>query len=583
VSRLPRVDAAVTPTPASFLQTEREVRTRVRRLFGLLVLAVCACLVPLCVLLALLLHTEQRSSTFSIAYWAYPGLGEVGAAELLGQIAALVAALGLFITCITWLDSRTRGRARLRKVLRASPPDAADTYHRRLLNVVDELRMAVGLPQVDTVVIPALSVNALSFADPLGAACVGVSEGALARLSRPQLQAVVAHEMAHVASRDCVVATRASLLFLGVQRVADTFGRGIMVAMLAGYAAICFASLMPVAPVQIGVYWGVVGLLVWTAVWLSFWIATCGGSVVRLALSRQREWAADAGAVRLTSDPASLAEALQVMEWQRGAVPAIPRGLSALSIAPVGGVQVTGWRSWFETHPPLADRITRLTDLAGQRGQTLWERRTEVLRRVEAREHAVPARPGRGGTGELVSVRAGAAGATVKAAAALAGVADRSAVGVAVSDPAAAPCPRCGGALHKMVYEGTPIVECPACGGVGATTPQVEAIIARRDWGFTPQQERIADVIERHDGIVRRAAATGAAVDAARRRPPLSLPWPAQRPEPSRCPFCGEPMRRAPWSLAYPLPTDSCGACDLHWFEHDELEVLQILLERQNT
>ena len=63
--------------------------------------------------------------------------------------------------------------------------------------------------------------------------------------------------------------------------------------------------------------------------------------------------------------------------------------------------------------------------------------------------------------------------------------------------------------------------------------------------------------------------------------PPLSLPWETERSEASACPFCDAPMRRAPWSLAYPLPTDFCAACDLHWFDRDELEVLQILVERQ--
>jgi hypothetical protein len=104
-------------------------------------------------------------------------------------------------------------------------------------------------------------------------------------------------------------------------------------------------------------------------------------------------------------------------------------------------------------------------------------------------------------------------------------------------------------------------------------------ILVRRDWGFTPEQTRMADLIERYaEDAQRQAGSSGG-----RRRLPLNLPWAEERVETSNCPLCEGPLRRAPWSLAYPLPTDYCDACDLHWFDRDELEVLQILVERQTT
>ena len=536
------------PPPTTLFQVERDARWRIWALFGLLVVVMSACLAPLSVLLAMLPHLEQRGTSFSNAYWAYPGLGAVTGLRALGEVVVVTVVLGLAVAAVAWFATQLNVRDQLLRALRATPLDPHDTYHHRLANVVDELRIAAGLSQLDPIVIRALTVNAVSFTDPHGPACVGVTEGALSRLSRPQLQAVVAHEVAHVASRDCVVATRACLLFLGVRRIAGTYGKGATIAVVAGYLAICFAYLMPLAPVAIGMFWCVVALLVWTAVWLSFWIATAGASVVDLALSRQREYAADAAAVRFTGDPASLAEALQMIEWQQAAAPAVSPALASLSIAPAGAGRASGWRRRFETHPPLAARIERLQALAHQQGQSLWERRIEVERRVKAREHAVPARAARGRADRLV----------------------------AAAD-AAAVCPRCGGALHELVYEGSAVIECPVCGGVGATGPQVEAILARRDWGFTPEQLRMADVFERLHGAARRqdALADGA------RRPRFSLSWAVEEAEASSCPLCEEPMRRAPWSLAYPLPAEYCAGCDLHWFDRDELEVLQILVERQ--
>jgi len=540
----------MTEPPKTFFQVEQDARWRIWALFGLLVLVVWACLIPLSVLLVILLHLEQRGSSFSILYWAYPGIGSVSSAQALGEFINMTVVLSLVVAAVAWLASQIDARERLLKSLRAMPLDPVDTYHHRLANIVDELRIAAGLSQLDTAVVRTLSVNAVSFAGPRGPACIGVTEGALSRLSRPQLQAVVAHEIAHVASHDCVVATRASLLFLGVRRIADAYGRGMTIAMVVGFMVLGFAALFPFATAMISAFWCGVAMLVWTAVWLSFWIASAGGSVVDLALSRQREYAADAAAVHYTSDPASLAEALQMMQWQQGTASTIPRGLAALAIGSVDDEPISKWQRRFATHPPITTRIERLQALAQKQGQTLWEQRIEVERRVEAREHAVPARAALGRADRLAAAAAGAA-----------------------------LCPRCGGTLHELVYEGSSITECPICAGVGATTPQVEAIIARRDWGFTPEQERMAGMIERMLGTGQWPAGGADGT----RRATLTLPWAAAETGACNCPLCDLKMRRAPWNLAYPLPTDYCGGCDLHWFDRDELEVLQILIERQTN
>ena len=530
---------------ATFFEVEADPRWRIWALFGLLVVVVWACLAPLSLLLTMLLHLRQAGSVFSTAYWAYPTLGSTSWLHILVETIGMTAVLGLLIAAAAWLATRLRARVRLLRALGATPLEPDDAYHQRFANVVDELRIAAGLTRVDPVVVRALTVNAFSCGDRQWAH-VGVTEGALSRLTRQQLQAVVAHEVAHVASRDCRVATRACLLFLGVRRVAETHHRGATIAALAGYLAICFAALVPLEPVQIGLFWGLAALLAWTAVWASFWMAAAGAAVVDLALSRQREFAADAAAVHFTSDPASLAEALLVIEWQRDAPTGVPPVLAPLYLAPVSTTHRTDWRRWFETHPPLSERIARLQLLAQQQGQSLWRRRVDVERRVKAREHAVPAHVAPGRAGRL-----------------------------AAAPIEAALCPRCGGLLHKLTYEGSAVVECTVCAGVGATTPQVQAVLVRRDWGFTPEQLRLADLIARNLEWPPQAPSAGGG------RLPANLPWSIERAEPGICPLCEAPMRRAPWSLAYPLPTDFCDACDLHWFDRDELEVLQLLVERQ--
>ena len=94
---------------------------------------------------------------------------------------------------------------------RALDPD--DRFHQRLADIVEEMRIATGGPPVRCLTVPTQAMNAFAFSDLHGGACIGVTEGALSRLSRAQVEAVVAHEFGHVMSGDYVTVTSACLLF----------------------------------------------------------------------------------------------------------------------------------------------------------------------------------------------------------------------------------------------------------------------------------------------------------------------------------------------------------------------------------
>ena len=135
-------------------------------------------------------------------------------------------------------------------------------------------------------------------------------------------------------------------------------------------------------------------------------------------------------------------------------------------------------------------------------------------------------------------------------------------------------CPVCGAALHEVVYEGTTILACFACGGRALTHEQVETILARREVGFTPEQERLAEAFA--------AAHAGPAVPPDDASAPAQDPPPlAPRESPLTCPQCTGPMRPGTWTLHHPVPVDRCERCHLVWFDRDRLEVLQILVERE--
>src|SRR5574341_2148310 len=98
--------------------------------------------------------------------------------------------------------------------LNAQPPDPNDDIHKTLINIMQEIHVVTGnRRKMQCVVIPSLSLNALAAADLKGEAVIGITEGLLSRLTRPQLEAVVAHEAHHVLSGDCLEATVASALF----------------------------------------------------------------------------------------------------------------------------------------------------------------------------------------------------------------------------------------------------------------------------------------------------------------------------------------------------------------------------------
>jgi Zn-finger nucleic acid-binding protein len=139
---------------------------------------------------------------------------------------------------------------------------------------------------------------------------------------------------------------------------------------------------------------------------------------------------------------------------------------------------------------------------------------------------------------------------------------------VTVAPGAAMTCPSCGDGLQPADYEGIPLQVCRACGGRLATTDQVRRIAARREVAFSDEQHHLAGLIVDQGDQLRRAAL--------RQRGRGAVPL-------VPCPRCGTTMMRRHYSYEHAVEVDYCSPCDLYWFEKDELEALQILLESQAT
>ncbi len=224
---------------------------------------------------------------------------------------------------------------------RAVDRQTTDPAERRLVNVVEEMAIASGLPVPRLYVLDGESgMNAFAAGFTPDRSVVAVTRGALDGLDRDELQGVVAHELSHVLNADTRLSTRLMAMVGGLTVLAllgrillrggDGRGRGRGVVVGAGLALLVAGS--------IGAFFG---------------------RLIRLAVSRQREFLADAAAVQFTRNPGGLSRALGKI-GQQGSRLSTPEALEASHLFFAEGVG--GFLSSFlSTHPPLEERIRRIT------------------------------------------------------------------------------------------------------------------------------------------------------------------------------------------------------------------------------
>jgi len=261
----------------------------------------------------------------------------VGAPLPLATLAAFVVA-----TIVSLLGWR-RGADWVLTSLLAEPLRLAEPEHRQLDNIATELAIAAGLPRPRLYVIPDPSPNAMATGRDPAHAIIAVTAGALALLDREETQGVVAHELAHIGNRDTAVMTLVSVLFGGLLMLADWARRSVWLARGGTRAASPLAFIL-------------LPLLVLLTPLLSRLLA--------MAVSRRREYQADATAVELTRNPEGLARALEKIAASEFPLRAATRGTAHLFIvSPLrqrARTAADSWSALLATHPPLAQRIALL-------------------------------------------------------------------------------------------------------------------------------------------------------------------------------------------------------------------------------
>jgi heat shock protein HtpX len=225
-----------------------------------------------------------------------------------------------------------------------------ETTHPQLLNVVQEMRIASGLPMPKVAVIDDSAPNAFATGRDPQHATVAVTTGLLEKMNREQLQGVLAHELSHVANRDTLVATLAVTIAGTLAILCDIAWR--MSAF--GGSTSRRRSNDNAGPLQ--------AVLLVVAV-LAIVLAPLAAQLLQAAVSRRREQLADATAVSFTRNPAGLRSALEVLRDDSTVVRHTSRATAHLWIESPLDREGSRWNRMFDTHPPLGERIAVLQDM----------------------------------------------------------------------------------------------------------------------------------------------------------------------------------------------------------------------------
>ncbi len=215
----------------------------------------------------------------------------------------------------------------------------------QLINIIEELSLASGLPMPKVYVVPDPSPNAFAAGRNPEHSIVAVNEGLLRILNREELQGVIAHELSHIQNRDILFATIVAVLLGMIVILSSVFRRSLF-----------FGGARRRSSRDSGGG----GAMILIGVLLAI-LAPIFAKLIQMAISRKREYLADSSAALITRNPTGLANALKKLYESRIPSTRMNEAIAPLYIAPLKGKNM---QVLFSTHPPISDRIQRLDKMA---------------------------------------------------------------------------------------------------------------------------------------------------------------------------------------------------------------------------
>ena len=253
-----------------------------------------------------------------------------------GAIFALVIAGAMNFVSYWWIDKIVLRMYRAKEVTEAEAPE--------FFSIVADLAQRASVPRPRVYVIPSDTPNAFATGRNPQHAAVAVTQGILRILDRRELTGVLAHELSHVFNRDILISSIAATIAGAISYLGTMFRWG---AILGGNNSenrggnVLFAFLVSI-------------------------VVSVAAMLIQLAISRTREFGADAAGATLTHDPEALASALLKLQRASEAIPMENANPSTAHMFIVNPLVGGGLMRLFSTHPPTEERVKRLREMDHQ-------------------------------------------------------------------------------------------------------------------------------------------------------------------------------------------------------------------------
>ncbi|MDE0951249.1 MAG: M48 family metallopeptidase [Halioglobus sp.] len=318
-----------------------------------------------------------------LSYFSWSRFGTVGLA-----VSATVA----LVVLAKWVQLSTGGKA-VAESLGGTRilPQSRDAAERRCLNVVEEMALAANMPVPPVYVLNGeRGINAFAAGITPADAIVAVTRGTIEHLKRHELQGVIAHEFSHILNGDMRLNIRLVAMLKGITFIGDV---GHILLRSSNRVRSGASARSKVGPT--------ISLLGF-ALWLLGWLGGLAAGFIKAAISRQKEFLADASAVQYTRSPDGIGDALKVIGGYIPGTLVHAARANEMSHIFFGQIEHRLWQV-FATHPPLRDRIGRV--------DPQWN--GEFIERKPVHYPEQPSRPGAGdvGVGRAALVAAALAGA----------------------------------------------------------------------------------------------------------------------------------------------------------------------------
>jgi len=301
--------------------------------------------------------SANRRNSFLLAFLVIAILAALGLTIGYAWTGSVEGAIGVTIFAVVIglvvaMASYFSGDQLILKASGARPVDAQAAP--QLMNVVQELAIAASVPMPKVYIIDDSAPNAFATGRDPSHASVAITTGLLEKLDREELQGVIGHELSHVRNFDIRFSLLVGVMVGSVALLADLFLRMTFWGGVAGRRS---------SSSDRG--GGVQAIIFIVAIVLAI-LAPIAARLVQLAVSRQREYLADASSVELTRNPHGLERALAVIATDKEVLEVANRATQHLYFTnPIKKFEERR-SGLFSTHPPIVDRINRLRSLTGE-------------------------------------------------------------------------------------------------------------------------------------------------------------------------------------------------------------------------